>query len=633
MGFVRTRLLPASLLALLALGLFSVEKSGDGAPLRFVVVGDTQSDGSGSINWNVVPQMIQDMNALNPDFALFCGDIVSGTGSVAGTVAQWEEWKTATTLFTGQRYLVPGNHDFYGGAGSFAAWRTTFPWLPTATSPAGEEGLTYYFDHGNSRFISVLTDHETLGAVAPTQQAWLSNVLASSASKDHVFVFTHHPLSFSSAEVLGTTSAAFWQSLVQSDTDAYFAGHWHRYQPSQLGNGGDTWEVICGTGGGWLGFQPIRPYQQLYGFVLVEVDGTEAVATFYADEDDDGSYDDPVDSFVIKSALPAPRGLVGEYSFEDGTAADWAPAPLGKAIDGELFGGAQIVGGTPTGEALRVNGTNGYLEAGAIGDYNLSINGDLTLSLEARFDSLDAGTWANTVVTYATNDYYGEDEETNYSYWLNIRDDGTLVSFWEHDNGSNVTLTSTQPASVAAGQWHHYALVRDSAAGTLTFFVDGAQLGAAVPFTRDPTGGGRGMLYIGSDTLGVTPFDGDIDEVRIYNEVLSSQEIDTLANGPLLTISDLTAGGSALLAGKHLTPGAATLVAFSLFGGGPLPTPWGEMLLTPPFVPFASLTADGLGFDSLSVPVPPTSSGAKVWLQAFDLGAIKLSNGVAETIR
>ena len=70
-----------------------------------------------------------------------------------------------------------------------------------------------------------------------------------------------------------------------------------------------------------------------------------------------------------------------------------------------------------------------------------------SLTRGAEFDGLDAGSWSNTLLTYATNDYYTEDEETNYSYWLNVQSDGTLVSFWEHDNGSNVTLTSTTPAA------------------------------------------------------------------------------------------------------------------------------------------------------------------------------------------
>ena len=61
-----------------------------GTPLRFVVVGDTQSASGGAINGPVVAQLIQDMNALNPDFAFFCGDLVSGASTVSATSAQWQ---------------------------------------------------------------------------------------------------------------------------------------------------------------------------------------------------------------------------------------------------------------------------------------------------------------------------------------------------------------------------------------------------------------------------------------------------------------------------------------------------------------------------------------------------------------
>jgi len=542
-----------------------------GTPLRFVVVGDTQSASGGAINGPVVAQLIQDMNALNPDFAFFCGDLVSGASTVSATSAQWQTWLNATSSFTGTRYAVPGNHDFYGGAGSFAAWRATFPWLPQANSPAGEEGLTYYFDVGNSRFISILTDHETQGAVPPTQQAWLDSVLASSTGMEHVFVFSHHPLSFSSVEVLGTTSGPFWQSLVQNDVDAYFAGHWHRYQPSQLGNGGDTWEVILGTGGGWQGFQPIRPYQQVHGFVLVEVDGTEATGTFYADADGDGAYDDPVDEFIIATASPAPPGIVAKYDFEDGTARDTAPPPLGKGIDGQLQGGATIAAGAPSGSALELDGVNDHVEAGAIGDYILSLNKDLTLALRARHDGLVAGQWSNTLVTYATSDYYSEDEETNYSYWLSVQSNGTLVSFWEHDNGANVTLTSTTPAALTQGQWHHFALVRDASAELVRFYVDGQQVGGPVAYSEAATGGGRGMLYIGSDVVGATPFHGAIDEVRIYNKALTPAEVQQLADGPSVGYcppATNSTGGAAEL--TSLGPLSSLLLSAS-----PVPNNWG----------------------------------------------------------
>ena len=108
---------------------------------------------------------------------------------------------------------------------------------------------------------------------------------------------------------LGGTAGDFWQLLVTYDVTGVFSGHWHRYQPSQLGAGGDTWETIIGTGGGWIGFEPIREYQQMHGFLMVEIDGTEANAHFYADEDGDGYYNDLMDSYTMASANPAPTGL------------------------------------------------------------------------------------------------------------------------------------------------------------------------------------------------------------------------------------------------------------------------------------------------------------------------------------
>jgi hypothetical protein len=51
-----------------------------GSVLRFVVVGDSQDNGStgGGINDNVWLQMAHDMNSHAPAFALFPGDLVAG---------------------------------------------------------------------------------------------------------------------------------------------------------------------------------------------------------------------------------------------------------------------------------------------------------------------------------------------------------------------------------------------------------------------------------------------------------------------------------------------------------------------------------------------------------------------------
>ncbi len=528
--------------ALLSLALLTPWTTALAAPFTFVVVGDTQTDGEeDSVNWDVLPELITDMNTHDPAFGLFAGDLVGGSSSLTETERQWGDFHAATAHFTGTVLAVPGNHDVYPGAGTFGAWRRSFPELPQEDSPPGEEGISYVVDHENVRFISITSAQETgvSARVSTEGLAWLDVRLKERDAFDHVFVFTHYPMTFSDENNLGGSGGDFWKMLVAYGVTGVFSGHWHRYQPSQPGAGGDTWETIIGTGGGWTGYDPIRAYQQMWGFGVVMVDGPEATLTFYADADGDGRYDDAVDSFVLASAAETEGGLVARYTFDDGLDDD---APDGRQIPGALHRGAELVDDGVTGSALQLTGTDDYLEAGAIDDYVLSINEDLTISLWARLSELSSsglsssglssGEWANTLLCYATNDYYTEDEETNYSYWLSIRE-GHLQAFWEHGSGENVQVLSGEPASLTPGVWHHVAVTRDADAMTVQFWVDGEKLGPSVPFERLPTGGGRGMLYLGSDTPAFLgngyEWDGALDEVCIYDRALGSAEIAELA--------------------------------------------------------------------------------------------------------
>jgi MYXO-CTERM domain-containing protein len=491
------------------------------ADLTFVVVGDTQTDGRhDSINFDVFPQIVADMNTHDPDLGLFVGDLVGGSGSLTTTVEQWGDFKTAVAPFTGQVLLVPGNHDVYGGAGTFDAWRQTFDWLPTDDSPAGEEGVSYVWDVGAVRFVAITSDQPVNNpyAISSEGQVWLDRVLDESASFDHTFVMTHHPVSFSDEGGMGTTGGDFWQSLVTHDVRGVFSGHWHRYQPGQLGNGGSTWETIIGTGGGWTGFSPIRPYQQRHGFLLVEVTGDQVLATFYGDEDGDGSYDDVVDQFQMHDT-PA-LGLVAAYGMDD--TSDSATA--GRSIPLALSGDAALQDG-----ALVFDGDDDWAVAGAVDDYVLSILGDLTLSLWVKPEALQTGEWANALICYATNDYYTEDEETNYAYWLNIEPDGRLRMFWEVEDGNNISAYSTESADWS--EWRHVAAVRDVGSRQVRFYVDGVQLGDPAVFTQPPTGANRGMLYLGADTEGSgwSDFQGALDDVCVFDQVLDQDDVGKLA--------------------------------------------------------------------------------------------------------
>lgn len=524
---------------------FANAQPNEAEPFTFVVVGDTQTDGGGSsINWDVVPQMIQDMNTHDPAFGLFVGDLVGGSYSLATTRVAWEDFLAATDAFTGVRLPIPGNHDVYPGSGTFDAFRDTFDWLPTDDAPAGEEGVSYYIDHENVRFIGITSDQEVGSSSRVSTQglAWLDDKLAEAEQLglDHTIVFTHHPVSFSSDNNLGGTSGDFWQTLVTNGASAVFSGHWHRYQPSRLGAGGNSWETIIGTGGG-ARYSPTRPYQQIFGFGVGEVDGDLLVMSFYGDADDDGAYDDLLDRYVVSwpetpsGVSQEPHGLIARYSFDSGTADEDAPEPLGRGLHATPHGGATVAMGGVDGDALWLSGNQDYAEAGAIDDYVLSINGDLTLSLWTRVDSLGWGTWTNTLIAYATNDYYTEDEETNYSYWLNVTDEASgryLHFYWEYSNGYNVSVYSSVPMDFDLDTWHHIAAVRDAEAMEVLFYLDGVQVGDPVSFVNLPTGGGRGMLYFGSDTVDNIGFgyeiSGALDEVCIYDEALGAESVAAL---------------------------------------------------------------------------------------------------------
>ena len=83
---------------------------------------------------------------------------------------------------------------------------------------------------------------------------------------------------------------------------------------------------------------------------------------------------------------------------------------------------------------------------------------------------------------------------------------------------------------IQAGRWHHLAVGVDSAEGGVRFFVDGRDVTEAGGLRRDFKLGGP--LLIGRRVKGgPLPFDGQLDDIRIYGRTLSPTEITALAEG------------------------------------------------------------------------------------------------------
>ncbi|MGI9428617.1 MAG: metallophosphoesterase family protein, partial [Bythopirellula sp.] len=297
----------------LSLGSPRAPAAGTSAAFRFGVLGDTQGLG-------FVSQLTADMNTQSLDLAVYPGDLVGTGGS-----ASWDAWIADTSSANFDLYMVPGNHDLPVGGDTL--WQSKFNWLPNSQTVGGVNGpqtgidqMDYYFDVGDTRFISVTTDSQANGTRHPAAALpWFENVLnlPSTQSKDHVFVYTHHPITFDLYDGSGGIDGSFWQTMVDSGAPVHgiFEGHWHQYQPGRPDPyNQQLWEVIAGTGN--AGFSG-HPWQNKIGFTVIDVDGTEVTAEFFGDADNDGSYDDVLDAFTIASATPQATGLVVAYDFLD----------------------------------------------------------------------------------------------------------------------------------------------------------------------------------------------------------------------------------------------------------------------------------------------------------------------------
>ena len=159
----------------------------------------------------------------------------------------------------------------------------------------------------------------------------------------------------------------------------------------------------------------------------------------------------------------------------------------------------------------------------------LQITGDLTVECWAKYDSLGS---SNTMISQGTSTDDGESDPYNMLYILRLKSNKVVSLFWEYGDGYNVDVTSTSIPDVSSQEWHHYAAVRNASTKKVFFYVDGKQLGNEVSYSQNPEDGSSGVFTIGSEyqtwsyPIGYyNCFNGAIDEVRVWDRCLRSDEI------------------------------------------------------------------------------------------------------------
>jgi hypothetical protein len=255
----------------------------------------------------------------------------------------------------------------------------------------------------------------------------------------------------------------------------------------------------------------------------------------------------------------APTGMVARLTFDDSTANDSS----GYNNHGTLVNGASIITDAQRGKVLLLDGANDYVDLGNGASLNLSDNNQATLTA-----------WVKLAVSQNHNTMLSKGEWKE-AYALVVK--GDTVPDDQLWTGNDTSVFSGN--GVLLNTWTHVALTINN--DLTTFYLNG-QIGGAANQDRgnalDNTATGVSIgreQYSGSLPAGRWFFNGQLDDVRIYERVLLQAEIQSIMVGPppmtQPRIAGVTMNGPDLvLSGTNGVPGGTYYVLTSTNVARPL---------------------------------------------------------------
>jgi hypothetical protein len=223
--------------------------------------------------------------------------------------------------------------------------------------------------------------------------------------------------------------------------------------------------------------------------------------------------------------------LITAIHFNEGTATN-ATDVSGKNHNGTLTGGATWSPGK-YGQAVNLNGSNNYVNIADHADYTLNPAQNYTWSAWVKNNNFNewSTVWSQALNT--TTFFYF------YAHTTSQTDGGggpvtNGVAVYWFSGTSKLALHSNNNVLIA-GQWSHITITYDASqaqANRFTIYVNGADVtnrtavGSTGTITAiDPTG-----IRIGSNSAFGEYLNGAVDELRFYNRLLTSTEIQADMN-------------------------------------------------------------------------------------------------------
>jgi hypothetical protein len=253
------------------------------------------------------------------------------------------------------------------------------------------------------------------------------------------------------------------------------------------------------------------------------------------------------------------NGLAGYWKFDEASGGTTQDAS-GSGNTGTLVNNPSWTNGK-SGNALNFNRTNSYVNCGAASSLNLT--GSISIDTWINPRSLLAGNYGRLVDKGTAS--------TGYSFFL---DESTRSLMFVIYGGP---LVKSNSLVVNTGTWQRATVVYNQPSNTVTFYLNGANVGSA-SYTTSPVSSST-PLVIGLRSSDLTrAYDGLIDEVKVYNRALSGPEIGSNSNSPpvFAAINNKTVNENSLLTfivtatdpdGDAITYSAQNLPAGATFSG------------------------------------------------------------------
>lgn len=272
---------------------------------------------------------------------------------------------------------------------------------------------------------------------------------------------------------------------------------------------------------------------------------------------------------VLAASTPAVRAeLVGHWKF-DGDLQDNS----GKENHGTFGGSAALGDDTPpalgSGQSLQLDG-----ESYVLVEHSESLNLEETLTFTAWIKPVGDMGWDGILAKNPSAESLSN-HAGNYEWRIHAGNRRLEFLTQQGDVNDTLPLSSTDDAFIIEeGQWTHVAVSVDAKeTGEVKFYVNGELTADDLYIENDFLPANENPLYIGNRAdLTTTPFDGFLDDVRIYNTVLSDKEIADIADGKASSLSagrfsSAAAEGTTIANLSKNTPAEGESYTFALISG------------------------------------------------------------------